>query len=376
MIPLTIPKLSPSAWKYVKECIDTGWVSSAGKYVNNFEQKVADYCGSTYAIATVNGTSAIHMALLISGVSRDQYVIVPNLTFVASVNPILYLGASPILIDIDPYTWQMDLGLLEKFLKMKTLLKKGILTLREDGKQIKVIMPVHVLGNAGDMTRLKTIARKYGLKIVEDASESLGTKFKGKHTGTFGEIGCLSFNGNKIITTGGGGMIITNNKAIAKKAKHLTTQAKVNEDEYFHDEVGYNYRLVNVLAAIGVSQMEDLDTFIKSKCKIASFYRQSLKGIGDIKFQEITKEVQCNNWLFTIQTSRRKDLQEHLKKKEIITRPFWVPMNQLPMYSKGLYVSENDYSAKIYETSLSLPCSSGISKRELVKVVKEIKLFF
>ena len=376
MIPLTVPQISKSAWKYVKECLDTGWISSAGTYVTQFENRVAEYCGAKYAIATVNGTSAIHIALQLIGVGRDHYVIAPNLTFVASVNPIVYAGGRPILIDIDPQTWQMDLDLLEKFLNAETDLQQGKLILRKDGREIKAILPVHVLGNAGDITRLLKIAKTYGLKVVEDASESLGTKYKGKHTGTFGEMGCLSFNGNKIITTGGGGMIITNNRELALRAKHLTTQAKVSENEYYHDEVGYNYRLVNLLAALGVSQMEDLEGFVKAKGEIALFYRDSLAKIGDISFQEISKDIECNNWLFTIKTSKRRELANHLMKAKIITRPFWVPMNQLPMYANERYVNNSDQSAKVYDASLSLPCSSGITRKELREVVKEIKLFF
>jgi perosamine synthetase len=376
MIPLTVPNISSNAWKYIKECLDTGWVSSAGEYVTKFENMLADYCQVDYAVATVNGTSAIHIALLLAGVERDHYVIVPNLTFVASVNPISYLGAKPILIDVDPKTWQMDLPLLEKFLEQKAVTNGGKLVLKQDGKEIKAIMPVHILGNTGDIDTLLSISKKYNVKIIEDASESLGTRYKGKHTGTFGEMGCLSFNGNKIITTGGGGMILTNDKALAKKAKHLTTQAKIKEDEYFHDEVGFNYRLVNLLAALGVSQMEDLDDFVRRKSEIASFYRDTLINVGDISFQELLPMAQSNNWLFTIKTSKRKELQKYLQVQKILTRPFWVPMNQLPMYCNDHYVTISDESAKVYNDCLSLPCSTSISEDELQQVSKAIKSFF
>ncbi len=369
MIPLSIPYLDGNEWKYIKECLDTNWVSSVGSYVNLFEEKVAAYVGSKYAVATSNGTAALHISLILSGVSSDDYVIVPNITFVASLNSIKYCNANPILIDIDPETWQMDLDLLEGFLKENTYLKDGDLLLKTNNKRIKAIMPVHVLGNMCDMNRLCEIAEKFKLKIVEDATESLGSYYEKQHSGTFGDFGCFSFNGNKIITTGGGGIIVTDNSEMAKKAKHLTTQAKSSSLEYIHDEIGYNYRLVNILAALGVAQIEQLDHIIKLKKEIAAFYYKHLSQNDNINFQKITPGAIVNQWLFTIKINNQKSVLKRLIDNKIQARPFWLPMNQLEMYKKDIYVNKNDISNQVYQQCISIPCSAGITREEQQKVV-------
>src|SRR5882757_889611 len=306
MIPLSVPNMAGNEWKYVKDCLDTGWISSVGSYVSQFEQMVADFSGTKYGIAAVNGTAALHIALLMAGVKQDDYVLLPNLTFVASANSIKYAGAEPLLIDADPDLWQMDLDLLEEFLENETDERDGDLIYIKDGRRIGAIMPVHILGNMCDMDRFLKIVKNYPLPIVEDATEALGTKYKGQHAGTFSPLGCFSFNGNKIISTGGGGVIVSNDEALAKKAKHITSTAKASVDEYYHDEVGYNYRLVNVLAAIGVAQMELLPSFIKRKRECVSFYKENLTGVADIRFQQELPDVQTNGWLFTIQTDQQQ----------------------------------------------------------------------
>lgn len=380
MIPLSIPHIAGNEWKYVKECLDTGWVSMAGAYVDKFEKIVAEYAGAKYGVAAVNGTAALDVSLKLVGVERDDFVIVPNITFIASANAVKYQSANPIFVDIDPKTWQMDLDLLEKFLEEQTyIVCKGEVCHshhKASHRRVKAIMPVHVLGNMLDMYRLMRIAKKYHLEVVEDASESLGSYYKGKHSGVFGKIGVFSFNGNKIITTGGGGVIVTNNKKLAKRAKHLTTQAKKNPTDYFHDEVGYNYRMVNVLAAMGVAQMEQLLGFIEKKQYIDSFYRKQLEGIGDIEFQEIPSEVDFNAWLVTIKTKKQNKLIKYLNENGVMCRPFWYPMNQLPMFTDDLYIQEKDYSRNIHQTCLSIPSSVGLTDKQLKTVVKTIKAFF
>ncbi len=380
MIPLSVPLLKGNELKYVAECISSGWISSAGSFVEDFEKKIAKFVGSKYAVACMNGTTGLHISLLLAGVQESDYVIVPNLTFIASLNSIKYIGARPILIDINPDTWQMDLKLLENFFMNECYTKKSDNELalfdNLNHKRIKAIMPVHVLGNMCDMIKLQELCSKYHLDIIEDSTEALGSYFSGKHSGTFGKFGVFSFNGNKIISTGGGGMIVTNDEELAKRAKHITTQAKSNPDEYFHDEIGYNYRLVNVLAAIGVAQMEQLEGILVAKHKIDTFYREALKDVGDIEFQEVSKEVKPNNWLFTFKTKDKAALLEFLNEKLIQSRPFWVPMNQLPMFTKERYISEMDYSNKVYENCISIPCSSGITEEELEFVVHNIKKFF
>lgn len=374
MIPLSVPLINGNEWEYVKQCLDDGWISSVGGFVDKFEHEIARYAGSKYSVACMNGTVGLQIALLVNNVGVDDYVIAPNLTFVASLNAIKHVGAKPLLFDVDKNTWQLDLDLLETYLTENTVIREGNCYL--NNKRIKAIMPVHVLGNMCDIDRLLFIGNKFNISIIEDSTESLGSNFKGKSAGTFGTMGVFSFNGNKIISTGGGGMIITDNEVLAKRAKHLTTQAKSSSTEYIHDEVGFNYRLVNVLAAIGVGQMEQLDRILIAKKYIDTFYRKELSCVGDIEFQQITKYVTPNNWLFTFKTSRMRDLLHYLNSIDIVSRPFWVPMNRLEMFQNDLYVTNTDQSYNLYENCISIPCSAGITQEELVTVVNHIKTFF
>ena len=372
-IALSLPNMAGNEWKYVKDCLDTGWISSVGSYVTKFEQMVADFAGAKYGIAAVNGTAALHISLLLSGVKQHDYVILPNLTFVASANSIKYLGAEPLLIDADPLLWQMDLDLLEEFLSTQTEVKGKELFYKKDGRRIGAIMPVHILGNMCDMDRFASIVSQYPLPVVEDATEALSTTYKGKSAGTFSPLAAFSFNGNKIISTGGGGVIVTDDEALAKHAKHLTTTAKASADEYYHDEVGYNYRLVNVLAAIGVAQMELLPSFIERKKQVVTFYKKELSGVADIRFQQELAEVNTNGWLFTIQTEKQQALLDHLNANKILSRRFWMPMNKLPMYKDCVYIHHKDQSDYIYNTCLSIPSSTNITDEELAIVTREIK---
>jgi dTDP-4-amino-4,6-dideoxygalactose transaminase len=334
---------------------------------------VADFAGAKYGIAAVNGTAALHIALLLSGVKQDDYVLLPNLTFVASANSIKYLGAEPLLIDADPDLWQMDLDLLEEFLENETQQKNGELIYTPNGRRIGAIMPVHILGNMCDMDRFLSIVKKYPLPIVEDATEALGTSYKGKHAGSFSPLGCFSFNGNKIISTGGGGVIVTDDEQLAQHAKHLTTTAKASVDEYYHDEVGYNYRLVNILAAVGVGQMELLPSFIRRKKEAVAFYKKELAGVADIRFQKELPEVTTNGWLFTIQTDQQQKLLDYLNANKIMSRRFWMPMNKLPMYKDCIYIQHLDNADYIYNTCLSIPCSTSITDEQLAIVAASVK---
>ena len=376
MIPLSVPNLNGNEWKYVKQCLDDGWISSVGDFVVQFENTLSDYVGSKYAVACMNGTVGLHVSLMISDVRENDCVIVPNITFIATLNAIKYVGAIPILFDVDPDTWQLDLELVENYLSNNTYFRDNKCINKLNNKVIKAIMPVHVLGNICDMDKLLLISKKYNLIILEDSTEAFGSKFNDQYAGTFGELGVFSFNGNKIISTGGGGMIVTDNEDYAKKAKHITTQAKSSSIEYTHDEIGYNYRLVNVLAAIGVAQMEQFDVILESKSKIDFFYRNELNGVGDIQFQKVNSNVSPNNWLFTFKTNKMHGLLDYLNSNGIISRPFWVPMNHLPMFKNDQYIFEKDNSSKIYDTSISIPCSSGITQQDLDTVVKQIKKFY
>jgi len=379
-VPLSVPHLNGNEWKYVKECLDTGWISSAGEYVNRFENMVAEYAGAKYGVACMNGTVGLHIAQILCGVTADDHVIAPNITFIATLNAIKYTGASPILVDVNPLDYQMDLELLETFLDENAVQKSdengNYFVLNSTNKRIKAIMPVHVLGNMGNLDKLQQIAAKFKLEIIEDSTESLGSFYKGKHSGTFGKMGVFSFNGNKIISTGGGGVIVTDDEELAKKAKHLTTQAKASQMEYIHDEIGYNYRLVNVLAAIGVAQMEEFPNLLENKRKMDAFYRNELNGVGDIAFQEVSNDVQANCWLFTFKTSKMRELLSFLNENGVQSRPFWMPMNQLPMFKDDIYVSKSNQSEVIYSQCISIPSSAGITQNEMQHVVTKIKEFY
>jgi perosamine synthetase len=376
MVLLSGPNMGGNELKYVTECITTGWVSSVGSYVDKFEQMSAEYAGTKYAVATSSGTTALHICLILQGVGQNDMVITPNITFIATLNSIKYTGATPILIDTDAANWQMDLNILETFLQNETEQKDEVCFHKATGKRIPIVMPVHVLGNICDMDKLLAIAKQHNLVVIEDSTEALGSYYKGKHAGSFGLMGTFSYNGNKIITTGGGGMIVTNDEALAKKAKHLTTQAKSDPFEYIHDEIGYNYRLVNVAAAMGVAQMEQLPSFIARKKEIITFYKKQLSNVGDIKFQEVSDDVNPNWWLPTIFTAKQMDVLKVLNDNKLQSRPFWVPMNQLPMFKNDIFVNSNDQSDFVYKHCLSIPCSTNITDAELKDVVEKIKSVF
>ena len=377
MIPLSVPNISDDELEHVKNCIETGWISSAGSYVDEFENKFSEYLGVQDSVSVVNGTAALHLSLKILGVRRNDLVIMPNVTFVASANAISYIGADPILIDINEDDWQMDICLLDQFLSDQCQKnKRGDLIHLQSKRRVSAIMIVHVQGNICDMDKLLYICEKYNIPVLEDAAEALGSSYKNNHAGTMGDIGCFSFNGNKIISTGGGGMIVSSNSDFTKKAKHLSTTAKVDPLTYYHDEIGYNYRLVNVLAAIGVAQLKKLEAFKEKKIQISSNYRKSLSGIGDIGFQEIESDVISNEWLFTITTNSMQKLLSYLNNNGVMSRPFWIPMNELPMYQDCFYVSSDNISSQIHQKALSIPCSTGISDQEIEEVIEKIKLFF
>ena len=379
MIPLSIPNISGNELKYVKDCLDTGWISSAGEYVNKFEEAIQSYTGAKYAIACMNGTAGLQVSLILAGVTKNDIVIAPNLTFVATLNAISYISAQTVLIDNCEDSWQIDVDLLEKWLieNTTTIIGDKPITIEKlSGKKIGAIMPVYVLGGFVNIDKLLQISTKFGIPIVEDSTEALGSFKKGKHAGTFGLTGVLSFNGNKIISTGGGGMILTDNQDIAIRARHITTTAKSDPLEYFHDEVGYNYRLVNVLAAIGVAQMENFEQILTRKKEIDALYKKELKGVGDIKFQINNFNSDPNCWLFTFRTKKMRELLIYLNHKQIQSRPFWTPMNKLPMYKDLMYINEYDISNKIFKECISIPSSSNLTIFDQQKVISEIKKFY
>jgi len=381
VIPLSEPLISGNEWKYVKECLDTGWVSSAGKYVDLFEEKISEYTGAKYAIACVNGTSALQVSLKLAGVESGDEVIVPSLTFIAPVNAVNYLNAEPVFMDSDDY-FNIDPEKTIDFIKKETKYSKGFTINKNTGKKVKAIIPVHVLGNAVWLDDLYEICKERNIKIIEDASESLGTKynkgkFKTKYTGTIGEIGCLSFNGNKIITTGGGGMILTDNKKLAERAKYLTTQAKDDEVLFIHNEVGYNFRLTNIQAALGVAQLEKINDYLKIKESNYSYYRNSIKDIKGIKLKPVPDYSRNNYWLYTIEINKtgygknKEELLEVFGKNHIQARPIWY-LNHMQKPFNNFFSYKINNACNLYDTTLCIPSSVNLNKTNIDKVVKII----
>ena len=376
MIPLSVPNLAGNEWLYIKDCLDTNWVSATGSYVDKFEQLIAEYTNTKYAVAVSSGTTALHISLLLAGVEQNDLVITNNLTFVATANAIKYLKADPILMDITPDTWQIDTDLLATFLDSECEIKNDYCFHKGSNRRIKALLPVHVLGNMAAMDELILLSEKYNLTIVEDAAECLGSLYKQKHAGNWGKMATLSFNGNKIITTGGGGMILTNDGVLARKAKHLTTQAKASSFDYYHDDLGYNYRLVNILAAMGVAQVEQLPSFVERKQEIAQRYNEKLTLIEGVKIQQINTDVVSNCWQYVALFPDKLNLIKHLKTQNIEIRPLWIPINKLPIFVNDLYVSVQNNSGKISELGLMLPCSTSITNYEIDQVINSIFTFY
>ena len=376
MIPLSVPHLAGNEWLYIKDCLDTNWVSATGSYVDKFERLIAEYTQTKYAVAVSSGTTALHISLLLAGVEQNDLVITNNLTFVATANAIKYLKADPILMDITPNTWQIDTDLLTNFLNKECEIKNELCYHKSSKRRVKALLPVHILGNMAAMEELIVLSEKYNLTIVEDAAECLGSIYKQKHAGNWGKMATLSFNGNKIITTGGGGMILTNDEALAKKAKHLTTQAKASSFDYFHDDLGYNYRLVNILAAMGVAQVEQLPSFVKRKQEISQRYSDKLMLIEGIKIQQINPDVVSNCWQYVALFPEKLKLIKYLQMQKIEIRPLWIPINRLPIFINDLYVSKHNHSSKISEMGLMLPCSTSITDHEIDEVINSIFTFY
>ena len=373
-IPLVVPEIRGNEWRYVKECLDTNWVSSVGAYVDRFEQMVAQQAGTKRAVATVNGTSALHIALLVAGVQPEDEVLVSTLTFIAPVNAIRYAGAWPVFIDAEPSYWQMDPARVVEFLERDCRWSDGTLYNRSSGRRVTAVIPVHVLGHPVDLDPILAVARKFGLKVIEDATEGLGATYKGRGLGCLGDVACFSFNGNKIITTGGGGMLVTNNEEWAQKAKYLTTQAKDDPIEYVHGEVGYNYRLTNLLAAVGCAQMEQLAAYVAAKRKFAARYTEKLQNLPGIVPMRNAPWAASTFWMYTIlieedkfrMDSRR--LMRTLDSKKIQCRPLWQPIHQSPAHASKNMVAL-PVAEQLARRGLSLPCSVGLTESEQDRVI-------
>lgn len=364
MIPLCIPKMSGNECKYIKDCLDTNWVSSVGSYVYKFEEDFRKYVGSESSVVTMNGTSALQLALLSLGIGKGDEVIVPSMTFVASVNPIIYVGAEPVFVDVCRDTYVMDTSKIEELITENT----------------KAIMPVHLYGHPVEMDELMKIAKRHNLYVIEDATESLGSTYKGKHTGTIGDIGCFSFNGNKLITTGAGGMLVTNDVKLGEKAKYLSNQAKTIKDNGFmiHLDTGYNFRMPNILAAMGCAQLEVIDEYIKSKKENADYYSELLKGVKGITLPTQKKGCFNVNWLYSILIEddyemSRDEMIFEMRQNGIETRPFFYPTHMMDIYKKYRRGSMK-ITEELKEKGLCLPSFVGLKKNEINLVCEILKL--
>lgn len=335
-IPLHEPRFNGNEKAYLNECIDSTFVSSVGKFVDQFEKDFARSVGSKYAIATVNGTAALHISLLLAGVEREDEVITQPLTFIATANAISYCGAKPIFLDVDRDTMGLSPDALRAFLEQECSLNDGRCLNRTTGKTIKACVPMHTFGHPCRIDEIKTICDEWHITLVEDAAESLGSYYKEKHTGTFGSIGAFSFNGNKIITSGGGGVIVTDDETLAKRAKHITTTAKIpHKWEYVHDEIGYNYRLPNLNASLLCAQLEQLDVFLANKRDLSSTYKQFFTA-QNIQFIEEPLNSRSNYWLNAIlleNVNQRNEFLEYTNANGVMTRPIWALMNKLEMFA-------------------------------------------
>jgi len=329
------PVFAGNEKQYLIDCIDSNFVSSVGKKVTEFEEKIAAFTGARFAIATMNGTAALHIALMMAGVTHDSEVITQALTFIATCNAVAYCGASPVFVDVDRHTLGMSPDSLREFLNHFAILKDGKPYNRHSGKRFAACLPMHTFGHPCRIDEIVEICEEYGIPVVEDAAESLGSYYTGRHTGTFGLLGTFSFNGNKIITTGGGGMIITDDPEIAAKAKHITTTAKIpHRYEFVHDEVGYNYRLPNLNAALGCAQMEQLEGFIRIKREIALKYAEFFAAQG-IPFMLEPPEATSNYWLNAIvldDLAQRNEFLQYTNSNGVMTRPIWRMMIELEMF--------------------------------------------
>lgn len=380
MIPLSVPNFEGKELDYVMDAVGQGWVSTGGAYITKFEEKVATYVKAPKAVACQSGTAALHLALLECGVQSEELVLVPTLTFIAAVNPVKYVGAEPVFMDCDD-SLCMDPLKLQQFCEEECKMRDSKLFHKETGKRIRAIIVVHVFGNMADMEHIMSIAQTYKLKVIEDATEALGTKYtEGKYAGVYagmlGDFGAYSFNGNKIISTGGGGMIVSNNKDRLEHIQYISTQAKDDPLFYIHDEVGYNYRMTNVQAAIGVAQMELLDVFIERKNQNFDTYCNQLADFKDVVVKQFRKGTKSNKWFYGLQILKKelniKSLIVSLMEQGIQTRAVWGLIHQQKPYSDCIaYKIER---AEVYSKCiLNLPCSTNLKAMEIEKVCKVLK---
>ena len=361
--PLHEPRFKGNEKKYLNDCIDSTFVSSVGRYVDMFEEKFAKKVGAKYAVATVNGTAALHIALLLAGVQKEDEVITQPLTFIATCNAVNYCGAKPVFVDVDRDTMGLSPASLREFLERECEITNSTCKNKTTKRIVKACVPMHTFGHPCKIDEIKDICDEWHITLIEDAAEGLGSYYKNKHTGTFGKFGAFSFNGNKIITSGGGGVIVTDDELLAKRAKHLTTTAKIAHPyEYVHDEVGYNYRLPNLNAALLVAQLEELDGFLSNKRETAGIYKEFFAKIKGIKFIAEPKEAISNYWLNALLLKDEEQRDEFLKLTNangVMTRPIWRLMSELDMY-KDSQSTALDNAKYLSQRIVNIPSSVRI----------------
>ena len=334
------PEFIGQEWAYVKECLDTGWVSSAGLYVDRFERELSAYVGAAHAVLTSSGTSALHVCLLLAGVQQGDEVLVPTLTFVATANAVAYCGATPHFVDSETESLGVDAHKLDRYLRHVARLVDGRCINRQTGAVVRALVVMHVFGHPADLDAIQEVAARWGLALIEDAAESLGSYYRGRHTGNVGLVSALSFNGNKIVTTGGGGAVVTNNHLLGKRAKHLTTTARIpHRWQFLHDEVGYNYRLPNINAALGCAQLEQLPVMLDHKRQLAARYQCAFAGMDGIEFFHEPRNTVSNYWLNAIILdaafeSQHDQVLTALNEAGYVSRPVWTLMHRLPMFEQ------------------------------------------
>lgn len=335
-VPLSVPKFMGNEKKYLEECIDTTFVSSVGKFVDRFEEETARCTGAKKAVVCVSGTNALHMSLMLCGVERDDEVLTQALTFIATCNALSYIGAHPVFLDVDRSTMGLSPDAMKEWLVKNSEMRNGVCYNKHTGRRVKACVPMHTFGHPVRIEELATLCEEYHIELVEDAAESIGSKYKGRHTGTFGKVGAISFNGNKTITTGGGGMMLFQDEELGKLAKHITTQAKVpHRWEFVHDHIGYNYRMPNINAALGCAQLEHLDEFVASKREVAKEYAAFFKNVNGIDFFEEPEDCFSNYWLNVVilkDKAAQLEFLEYTNDHGVMTRPVWELMNRLEMF--------------------------------------------
>jgi perosamine synthetase len=377
VIPLSVPVMRGNEWAYVKECLDTNWVSSAGPFVDRFERLIAERIGVRAAVATVNGTAALHVALRVAGVEPDDEVLVPALTFIAPANAVRYAGAWPVFIDVEPEYGQLDPQRLADFLAAGCERVRGAWRNRSTGRRVAAVLPVDLLGHPSDIGAIVEIAHAHGLVVVEDATESLGARYRDEPVGRRADVACFSFNGNKIVTAGGGGMVVTDRSDWAARARYLCTQAKDDPIEYVHHEIGFNYRLTNVLAAIGVAQLEQLDAHVEDKRRIARGYADGVASIAGIRPMAEAPWAFSTYWLYTVRIDRdaygldRRAVLGRLAAAGIQSRPLWEPLHRSAAHAASPRCDAPVADA-IHRDALSLPSSVGLTAADQARVIQAL----